>query len=449
MAEASIWVGLLDLDDSEPICGVSGPLSDRHGTARVLIRMHHAPIGYVQLPAAPAESLTARATSLAERTLADPLRRHEELDKEALNTQNSAGWMAMVSCPQRFATSGGEGVTVVVCTRDRTKSLDECLRSIQQVNYEPLEILVVDNAPTSDDTRELVTAAARTDARVRYTCEPDPGVSRAKNHGLARAQFDLVCCTDDDTQVDPGWPSAIAAGFAADPGTVCVTGLVASSSLDTGSQRYFDSRYPWGEAFEPRRYDLVAHRDPSPLYPFSAGVFGTGANFAIRRSAVTDLGGFDPILGPGAPCRAGEDLDMFLRVILAGGRICYLPSSLVWHQHRSDTDALHEQIYGYGYGLGAYLAKHLIGGQMPAVLLGRCLGRAGVVLGRTRQASRAGQMRAGGKRLALTEARGVLAGALCYHRTARKHTAPLETRDRQAAGMASLSPRLVIGHRIA
>ena len=66
MAGAGIWVGLLDLDGSEPIHGVSGPLSDSHGMARVLIRAHHAPIGYVQLPAAPAESLTARATSLAE-----------------------------------------------------------------------------------------------------------------------------------------------------------------------------------------------------------------------------------------------------------------------------------------------------------------------------------------------------------------------------------------------
>jgi len=433
MAGAGIWVGLLDLDGSEPIHGVSGPLSDSHGMARVLIRVHHAPIGYVQLPAAPAENLTARAASLAEKTLAEPLREHEELDKSALNAQNSPGWMAEVCCPQRFATSGGEGVTVIVCTRDRTEGLGESLRSIQQVNYEPLEILVVDNAPTTDDTRELVTAMAKDDARLHYTCEPAPGLSRARNHGIARAQYDLVCFTDDDTQVDPGWLCAVAAGFAADPETVCVTGLVASSSLNTGSERFFDSRYSWGEAFEPRRFDLATHRHSSALYPYSAGVFGTGANFAFRRGTVTDLGGFDPILGAGGPGRGGEDLDIFLRIILAGGRICYLPSSLVWHQHRSDIDALGEQIYSYGHGLGAYLAKHLINGLMPVVLLGRGLRQATVVLGRTRQASRAGQMRVGGRRLALTEARGVLAGALCYRRAARRAPALAESHDRQPA----------------
>jgi GT2 family glycosyltransferase len=430
MTEASIWVSLLDLDDSEPVRGMSGPLSDQHGMARVLVRMHHAPIGYIELPAAPAETLTTRANSLAEKTLAEPLRHHEELDKAALDTRESldkaaldtkesAGWMASVSCPDRFAP-GGPGVTVIICTRDRAEGLHKCLRSIQQINYEPLQILVVDNAPTSDETRELVTGLAKADARIQYTCEPGPGLSRARNHGLARAQFDLICFTDDDVRVDPGWLAAVVAGFAADPGTVCVTGLVASSSLDTGAERYFDSRYSWGEAFEPRRYDLAAHRHSSPLYPFNAGVFGTGANFAIRRSAVKELGDFDPILGVGGPGRGGEDLDMFLRVILAGGRICYLPSSLVWHRHRSDEDALAEQIYSYGHGLGAYLAKHLLSGQMPVVLLTRALRHATAVLRRTRKASRAGQMRVGGKRLVLIEAWGALIGALSYRRAARR-----------------------------
>jgi glycosyltransferase involved in cell wall biosynthesis len=419
MTEASIWVGLLDLDGSEPVRGVSGPVGDRHGLARIMIRMHRAPVGYVELPATPANSLTERAASLAERVLAEPLRRHEELDKAALDTSDPDGWLAAVSCPHRFATSAGAGMTIIVCTRDRVAGLRGCLRSLQQVSYEPLEILVVDNAPTTDGTRELVTALADGDARIRYTCEPQPGLSRARNHGLAQARYELVAFTDDDTRVDPGWPAAIAAGFAADPEAVCVTGLVASSSLDTSSERYFDSRYSWGEAFDARRYDLVANRYPSALYPYSVGVIGTGANFAFRRGTVNDLGGFDPILGAGGPGRGGEDLDMFLQVLLSGGRICYLPSSLVWHQHRADIAALSEQIYAYGYGLGAYLSKNLLNGKMPAVLLSRGVRHLGVVMGRTRQASQASQMRAGGRRLLLTEARGVLAGALRYRLASR------------------------------
>ena len=163
-----------------------------------------------------------------------------------------------------------------------------------------------------------------------------------------------------------------------------------------------------------------AHRHPSRLYPFSAGIFGTGANFAVRRSALADLGGFDPLLGAGSPGRGGEDLDMFLRVILAGGRICYLPSALVWHRHRADIQALSEQIYSYGYGLGAYVAKHLLNRQLPMTMLWQCLRQVGTVVGRMRLATQESQLRAEGRRLGLTEARGVVAGALRYYRTSRR-----------------------------
>jgi GT2 family glycosyltransferase len=111
---------------------------------------------------------------------------------------------------------------------------------------------------------------------------------------------------------------------------------------------------------------------------------------------------------------------MFLRVILAGGRICYLPSALIWHRHRADMQALGEQIYSYGYGLGAYVAKHLLNRQLPAAMLGHGLGQVGVVVGRMRRATQASRQTADGRRLALTEACGFIAGALRYYRTSRR-----------------------------
>lgn len=418
--EGAIWVGLLDMDDVRPVVGISGPAPADHRQARVLIRRHRAPLGHVCVPASPAETLTARARAAAETTLTEALRQHASWDSSAEEPGESCGWVAKTACPHHFPTRSGSGVTIIVCTRDRTDGLRECLYSLQQIAYDPLEILVVDNAPSGTATREAVAALAREDPRIRYTCESRPGLSKARNHGLVHARNDIVAFTDDDTMVDSGWPSAVAAGFAADPEVMCVTGLVASMALDTGSQRYFDSRYTWGEAFEPRRYDLATHRHPSRLYPFSAGIFGTGANFAVRRSALASLGDFDPLLGAGGPGRGGEDLDMFLRVILAGGRICYLPSALIWHRHRADAQALSEQIYSYGYGLGAYLAKHLLNRQLPTSILGKALLQVGSIVSRMRLATQESQLRGGGRKLGLTEARGLVAGALCYYRASRR-----------------------------
>jgi GT2 family glycosyltransferase len=418
--EGATWVGLLDMDDGGPVVGVSGLVPAGHRQARVLIRTHRAPLGHVCVPTLPVETFIARVRTAAETSLAEPLRRHARRDNLTGELDSSYEWVARAACPRHFATRNGAGVTIIVCTRDRTKELRRCLHALQQVTYHPVEIIVVDNAPTGDATRVAVTALAHDDPRIRYTCEPRPGLSRARNHGVARARYDIVAFTDDDTMVDSGWPSAIAAGFAADADAMCVTGLVATSALDTGAERYFDSRYSWGEAFEPRRYDLAVHRDPSRLYPFRAAIFGTGANFAVRRSALARLGGFDPLLGAGSPGRGGEDLDMFLRVILAGGRICYLPSALVWHRHRADTQALGEQIYSYGYGLGAYVAKHLLNRQLPATMLAHGLRQGGVMVGRMRRATQESQLRADGRRLGFAEARGVMAGALCYYRASRR-----------------------------
>ncbi len=417
--DSPIWVGLLDFEQSDSAVGISGSLQPRHQQARILVRMHRAPLGYLNIPAQPYETLTSRARTATELTLAEALMFHTQCDSEVEGRQFPADWGQLMACPRNFRANDNAGITVVVCTRDRTKQLRECLIALQRVAYDPIEILVVDNAPTGNQTRELVATVMKDDPRVQYTCEPSPGLGKARNHGLVHARFDLVAFTDDDTTVDRDWPATLVAGFAS--GAECVTGLVAPSSLNTSAERYFDSRYVWGETFEPQRYDLDKHRHGSRLYPFTAGIFGTGANFAVKRETVIELGGFDPLLGAGSIGRGGEDLDMFLRVILAGRLICYLPSALVWHQHRSDTGALAEQIYSYGHGLGAYISKHLLNKNLSLPFLLCGLPEKGInTISRIHHVSQSGQLKAGSKRLALSEAVGVMAGALRYYRATRR-----------------------------
>src|SRR5215472_3518244 len=423
-AAGPVWVGVLDLDEEGPVTGINGSLGPKYQQARILVRLHRAPLGFVWVPAMPEESLTARSRAIAEATLVDALRGHAELDDEGVRQGVASRWEAQMACPRHFPDQRGEGISVIVCTRNRPALLPDSLGSLMRSTYDPLEILVVDNAPSDSATRDIVTALAADDPRVRYTCEPRPGKSLALNHGLAEAKFEIAAVTDDDALADPGWLSAVAAAFEADPGTVCVTGMVASSALSTGSERYFDARYSWGEGFQPRRFDLDKHRHDSPFYPFSAGIFGTGANCAFRRRAVEDIGGFDPLLGAGGPQRGGADLDIFLRLILAGGRITYLPSALIWHRHRANPRALAEQMYTYGHGLGAYLGKHLSNRELRGALLRHGLSHAGRALGRQRSAARSGQLGIEGKRLAVYEAFGIVPGAVRYWLAARRASEP-------------------------
>jgi glycosyltransferase involved in cell wall biosynthesis len=417
---SGVWIGMAELSNDPCLMEVAAPPQPHQQIARVLIRLHGAPVGYVSLPLQPVATLAERVREAAEISMVETLGHHLRLDGVRDEAMTST-WEAKVACPKRFRpVRDAAGVSIIVCTRERSALLQECLQALLLVDYAPLEIIVVDNAPTTDLTKKLVTEFADRDPRVRYSCERLAGLARARNHGLAVARFDLVAFTDDDVIVDVGWPAALAAGFAADPEAVCITGLVASRSLDTQAEVYFDSRYQWGEAFQPRRYDLGQHRDSSAIYPFTAGIFGTGANFAVRRAKIDRLGGFDPALGAGSPCRGGEDLDIFVRVILSGGRLCYVPTALVWHRHRIDESALAEQVYGYGYGLGAYVAKRIVRREVTIGTLVHGLSRFVYLAARMRSATKTSQFKGRGVRLAVHETWGILAGALRYVRVARQ-----------------------------
>lgn len=246
-------------------------------------------------------------------------------------------------------------VSVVLCTRERPADLAGALTSIVALDYRNFEVVVVDNAPTSDSTERVVNALG--DPRVRRIVEPVPGLSSARNAGLQAARHEIVAFTDDDVVVDRNWLHCIARGFARHPDASCVCGLVPSGELRTAAQAYFDQRVSWSDSLDPRRYSLADPPADVPLFPFQVGRYGTGANFAVRRSAVIELGGFDEALGAGTPTRGGEDIDMFYRLIAAGHALATEPSAIVWHRHRSDSAALLAQAKGYGLGLGAWLTK--------------------------------------------------------------------------------------------
>ena len=92
-------------------------------------------------------------------------------------------------------------VTVAVCTRDRTDDLARCLDSLSCLDYPALEVLVVDNAPSSNATERLVRTRY---PNWRYVCEPRPGLNWARNRAIIESSGEIIAYTDDDVVVDPG-----------------------------------------------------------------------------------------------------------------------------------------------------------------------------------------------------------------------------------------------------
>ncbi|MFD5768973.1 glycosyltransferase [Streptomyces sp. NPDC127049] len=255
-------------------------------------------------------------------------------------------------------------VSAIVATRERAGSLARALDSLLAQDHPDHEVIVVDNAPRTSATHDLVTG--RYADRVRYVREDRPGLAAAHNAGVAAAEGEILAFTDDDVIADPRWLSALAAPFASDPGLGCVTGLILPARLTTPAQILLESHGGFAKGFAPRLYDPARPPADEPLFPFTAGSFGSGANMAFRASALRRAGGFDPATGTGTPAKGGDDLYAFVAVLAAGHRLRYTPDALVWHHHRETWQDLRNQAYGYGAGLTAYLTATLV--RRPALL---------------------------------------------------------------------------------
>lgn len=356
--EAPVFIGELEI--TEPITGINLPErqdGQPYNGVRLLVRMGHLPVGYVQL----------RPDALAPAMIREQVWRQLS---SGINARRSrcgldpaaglpAGGLEVPALPAEEVLPGNASqrplITVVICTRDRPDSVMMALRGLAATRYRPVEVVVVDNAPSSDATMNAVLAEFGDDHRFRYVREPRRGLSCARNRGVAEASGEIIAFTDDDVIIDPRWLDGIIRGFRAVPGAGCVTGLIATAEIENEAQLYFHLRAGWGTLCERRVFDLTEHRDDSALYPYSAGIFGAGANFAVSREVLKEVGGFDEALGAGTLSGGGEDLNMFVRVILGGYRLVYEPSAIVSHVHRASVTDLSAQMFAYGTGCTAAL----------------------------------------------------------------------------------------------
>jgi glycosyltransferase involved in cell wall biosynthesis len=260
-------------------------------------------------------------------------------------------WLGEVLGIDASATEGAAGLTasVAICTRDRPDDLRRALDAVTSLPDRPEEILVIDNASISDETRRVAAAYPA----VRYVREDRPGLNVARNRALAESRYDIVAFTDDDAVPEAGWLASLKRPFT-DPMVLCATGLTLPLELETEAQEAFErhnsfARGCWRCVLDGTRHD-----------PLRVARAGAGVNMAVRRSIASLIGGFDEALDAGTPTCSGGDHEMFSRILIAGYRIVYEPAAISRHRHRRSWDELRRTLYGYGVGVYAMWTRRLL-----------------------------------------------------------------------------------------
>lgn len=333
----------------------------------------------------------------------------------------------------RGGQAAARSISVAVSTCGDCVALVGCLEAVLACEHEPGEVIVVDNRPARSAVPAVLSEHFGDDARVRYAAEARVGLSHARNRGLAYARGDVVAFTDDDVEVDPGWLGALAKAFA--PDVDCVTGLLLPLALETPAQAHFEQLAALGKGLERQSFtSLGAGSDP--LFPYAAGRFGSGANTAVRRSVALALGGFDVTLGAGTSARGGEDLDLYVRLLLAGGQLVYEPAAIARHRHPASERGLRRRAFDYGAGLTAMLTKQLFVGAAASYLRAAVPAMAYLIDPGSRKNAQRGADYP--RELVALEWLGMVAGPLLYAKSVAEGRS-------QAAGWANTAARWLGG----
>ena len=370
VAPAAIW--MVDLAAPLPELRLTpGPFGEPYRSLLAVARLDGDVVGTAAMPVDMNGTVTRERLARGIRGQLEPELR-EAFSDRGLQLPRSfprTGIPRRRSHRPRAAARHRRAVSVVVATCGRPDPVERCVRSVLACEYPNAEIVVVENRPGSEATRRMLLSEFAPDPSLRYVEEPRRGAARARNAGLAVAEGEIVAFLDDDVVVDAAWLDHCVQAFEAADDIACVTGLILPLTLESQSQLLLEQFATFGKGFRRKIYRLPDARGQDPLFPFTVGSIGSGANTAVLREAARELGGFDPTLGPGTPAAGAEDLDLYVRLLQAGHCVVYEPSALVRHEHPRGMKRLGRKAYRYGVGMGALLGKQLVRGPERARLV--------------------------------------------------------------------------------
>ncbi len=239
----------------------------------------------------------------------------------------------------------GFDLSLLICTRNRAKQLDQTLQRVAKIRTElNWELVIVDNASTDTTVAVVEEFAATYHRSVQTIVQEGRGVASAKNAGWRAARSEIVCCIDDDCYPEENFLDAMFQSFNEDREVGFVGGRILLHDPT-------DRRITIQESLEPLSFSAGSFIRPGVIQ---------GANIAYRRAALEGVGGFDPWFGAGA-IYSGDETELMARLSAAGWKGAYNPKPVVYHHHgRKSASDEWRLMRWYDRGRGAFYAKFML-----------------------------------------------------------------------------------------
>ena len=227
-------------------------------------------------------------------------------------------------------------LSIIICTYNRSRLLKKCLDSLLPQLTEELEIVIIDNN-SPDDTALVVREYIKKHKNIRYVCEPEIGLSHARNRGIKEAKADWILYIDDDAIA---FPDLIERALY----------LIERADFDCVGGMY----YGYFEGEKPKWIP----KDFGTKYLFSASLcecpFNVphGGIVIYRKSILYTCGGFNTTIGMSAnKISYGEEIYLQKRIEDLHGKIGFDPKLKVYHLNKADRLSL-KNMFVFKYELG-------------------------------------------------------------------------------------------------
>lgn len=224
-------------------------------------------------------------------------------------------------------------LTTVICAYTTQRWVDLCgaVESALDQDFAAHDVVVV-----IDHCSQLLALAEErfgSHDRVRVVeNDREPGLSGARNAGVAAARGDVVAFLDDDAVAQPGWAQALMRHYR-DPLVAGVGGHAAPVWPADCRPAWLPTEFDWvvGCSYRGQPTSLAPVRNP------------LGCNMSIRRTVLERVGAFRSEVGRvGAHPVGGEETELCIRISAddPSARILYDPDARVRHRVTPDRATL-------------------------------------------------------------------------------------------------------------
>lgn len=251
-------------------------------------------------------------------------------------------------------------VSILIVARNTAPYIGAALASARAQSVTDLEIVVVDDGST-DGTADIVRSHAQQDDRVHLLDGPRRGLSAVRNASFEACRSRFAAILDSDDILHPRHVEWLLAAQQVHGDEICAANMVEFQSDGSGLRAgLFADGNAWSTA---RRISLEE--------------FLAGSMFGSRD---VSLGYLKPLfdmtfmrrhrLDYDERLRIGEDFDLVLRAMIAGGRYRYLPRPGYYYRRhagstshrlsRQDLEGLLTALDGVEAHVAAGAVKHLL-----------------------------------------------------------------------------------------